>query len=708
MDLEALSSTPTERRGPRIRPELATRDRRRPRRSGEPFHRGHRVEDARLATALWTVALLMLALLSSPHAALGVETAPIDSVHVGENERVVLAREILRIAVGDPGIASVQMISSREVLILGRRPGQTNLILWLDDGAVVERRVRVERDLSLLARAIADVHPAIAVTTAPDRDAVVLTGVVPDVRHSRAAEAVASDYLRGGGVRSSRRGSLIVGSGSRGPASESTRPDEAGREAGGELDGGPGGRQEDFLLEEPDDRGEGRLINLIRVDRVPERMEQRIRAALVAAGGEEIDVRRLTAGALPDDSRDTFVLEGRVESQVALVRSLISAARLLDPAASADQIEVVADEAGALGGRGRGAGAGGGGGGGATIAGVGTRIGGGGAVGGNDLQSNVARAKALSLADGQILSFLEVIRLPQVRLETRIYEVNRSRLRDWSPNLNVLIGNTGNVEIVPSVTSLLIQGEDGTPAGLTRGDLQGALSLLDGGTLLGGLQYVGDLFAIDFALDLLEQEDIARTLAKPTVSVLSGEVASFNSGGQIPIAVTVDTTTSATSGTLLSSTVFAEFGVNVSVRPLVSEDDMITLDVTPSISQPDFDLTADLVGSTGSQQSTTAFQTRSLRTTTRLRDGQSLVIGGLLQTAMSRGSRFTPWIHRIPGLGWLAKSREDQYDDLDFVVVLSPSIVYERNPRASLWAYPAATEILGSLRSRGDRTGSRE
>ena len=625
--------------------------------------------------------------------------AAIDTVFVGENERIVLAREALRIAVGDPGIASVQMISSREVLVLGRRPGQTNLILWLDDGTVTEQRIRVERDLSLLARALRDVHPAIEVLSAPDRDAVVLRGVVPDVRTLRAAESTASDYLRGGTRSRSRGGSLIVGSGSgsgeRGADAARREPGEPSRSEGEGAD-----RGDDFLLDVPDDRGEGRLINLIRVDRVPERMEERIREAVVGAGGEEIDVRRLTAGSLSDDSADTFVLEGRVENQVTLVRALISAARLLDPAASADQIQVVADEAGSLegAGSGSGGGAGRGGGGGATIAGVGSRVGGGGgAVGGNNLRSNVARAKVLSLADGRILSFLEVVRLPQVRIEARIYEVNRSRLSDWVPNLNVLIGNTGNVEIVPSVTSLLIEGPDGDPAGLTRGDIQGALSLLQGGTLLGGLQYVGDLFAIDLALGLLERENIARTLARPTLSVLSGEIASFNAGGQVPIAVTVDTTTSATSGTLLSSTVFAEFGVNVSVRPLVAEDDVITLDVTPSISQPDFDLTAELVGSTGSQQTTTAFQTRSLRTTTRLRDGQSLVVGGLLQTSMSRGSDFTPWFHRIPGLGWLGKSREDQRDELDFVVVLSPSIVYERNSRASLWAYPGAMEILRSL-----------
>ena len=167
----------------------------------------------------------------------------------------------------------------------------------------------------------------------------------------------------------------------------------------------------------------------------------------------------------------------------------------------------------------------------------------------------------------------------------------------------------------------------------------------------------------------------------------------------MPIAVSVNT---AASDRLLSSTVFADFGVNVSVRPLVAEDDMITLDVTQSSSQPDFDLTQELVDSTGAQQNTTAFQSRSLRTTTRLRDGESFVIGGLLQTSIGRASSFTPWFHRIPGLGWLGKSRDDQRDELDFVVVLTLSISHERDPRAGMWSYHNASEILADLIPRGE------
>ena len=621
-------------------------------------------------------ALLLVGLLVPPAAAAR------QKILVGENTRMSFEQEIVRIAVGDPQIANVQMVSNRELLVLGRRTGQTNLLLWYANGRVSERGIRVERDLSLLEAALAAIHPAIEAVSAPDQDAVVLRGVVPDVRFSRAAEAVASDYVRGGTFGRLERRSLILGADG----------EEAGAgDAGAAVDST--GVEGDFLIEGAAGAGDGRVVNLIQVDDVPPALEERILLAVLPATGGQVGVRRLAAGALPDDTRDTFVLEGWVRTQVDLVRALLAAARMIDERASADQIEVVANEAGSLSGRAGNAGGGSGGGGG-SFGGAGSTIGGvagGGAVR-NNLDANIARAKALSLANGRILSFIEVEELPHVRLETRIYEVNRSRLKAWEPNADILIGNTGNTEIIPSATSQLLQGEDGAQS-LDANDVQGALSLLGGG-LLGGAQYVGGAVAVDLALGLLERTSIARALAKPTISVLSGELATFSAGGSVPIAVSVNT---AASDTLLSSTVFADFGVNVSVRPLVDEDDMITLDVTPSISQPDFDLTKELVDSTGAEQNTTAFKSRSLRTTTRLRDGESFVIGGLLQTSIGRASNFTPWFHRIPGLGWLGKSRDDQRDELDFVVVLTPSISHERDPRAGLWSYHTANEILADL-----------
>lgn len=624
-------------------------------------------------TRVGLVAFVLLVVLSSP----GVSAAAgLDGLVVGENTRLVFKQDLVRIAVGNPAIVSVQMITNREILVLGRRAGQTNVLLWFVDGRVSEHSVTVERDLALLADALKSIHPEIRVSGAPDQNAVVLRGVVPEARYSRAAEKMTRDYLRGGASVAGRRsGALILGAGEEGG--------EGAAETPGEGLAGDAAPDPDFLLEDATDRRGGRVINLIRVDDVPPPLEERLARAVADSTVEGISVRRLTAGALPDDGRDTFVLEGTVRTQVDLVRALLAAARTIDDRARADQIKVIADESGSLAGQSQ-ANAGGGGGG--AIAGVGGTIGGGGTVGRNNLRANVARAKALSLANGRILSFIEVEELPHVRLETRIYEVNRSRLSSWAPRADILLENT-----------------DGFDSTATPSDVQGAISLLRDGAIFGGAQYVNDRVAIDLALELAETASIARTLARPTISVLSGEIATFNAGGQIPINVTVDTVTSATSGRLLSSTVFAEFGINVSVRPLVGEDDVITLDVTPTISQPDFDLTQELVDSTQSQQSTTAFQTRSLRTTTRLRDGESFVIGGLLQTTIGKGSDFTPWFHRVPGLGWLGKTLDDQNDELDFVVVVTPSLNYEADYRTALWAYPDALEILSGLMPQDSR-----
>jgi hypothetical protein len=280
---------------------------------------------------------------------------------IGENTRMSFDEEIVRIAVGDPQIANVQMVSNREILVLGRRAGQTNLLFWYATGRVAERGLRVERDLSLLTVALESIHPEIEALSAPDQDAVVLRGVVPDVRFSRAAEAIAIDYLRGGALGRAREGALILGA---------DAPSEVASEEPLSTESSELGRN--FLLEDATGGGGGRVINLIRVDDVPPALEERIRLAVSNSDGVQISIRRLTAGALPDDSRDTFVLEGRVRTQVALVRALLSAARMVDDRANAGQIEVVADEGGALSGRS----SGGTGGGGASLGGAGTTIGG--------------------------------------------------------------------------------------------------------------------------------------------------------------------------------------------------------------------------------------------------------------------------------------------------------------------------------------------
>ena len=72
----------------------------------------------------------------------------------------------------------------------------------------------------------------------------------------------------------------------------------------------------------------------------------------------------------------------------------------------------------------------------------------------------------------------------------------------------------------------------------------------------------------------------------------------------------------------------------------------------------------------------------------------NFVIAGFLQSSLTDNTRFTPGLHRVPVLGWLAKSLSEGGDDTDFVVTVSPAIVRERSPRVALWDFPDAVEPL--------------
>jgi Flp pilus assembly secretin CpaC len=620
---------------------------------------------------------LAIALAIGLGAAALAETPPREVV-VGRHARETLPGDVQRLAVGDPAVLEVEAISSRELLVLGRRPGRTTVLIWYPDGSVDERVYAVERDLSLLRAALAEIHPGVRVESAPDRDAVVLRGVVPDVRFSRAAEAAARGYLGGGSFAEQPlvRGALDE-------SEEGEAPGSAER-IGARLGTGPdriGGTR-------------GEVINLIRVGALPATLEQRLRTTLDGLGGERVQVRRIVKGDAPDDTADAFVLEGPVPNQIDLVRMLIAASRVLGAAESG--IEVLANESGALGSLGPSSGGGGG----------ATRIGAVGSAGigfgsrgsggtGNDLGANIGRASALAAGGGRILAFLDVEDLPQVRVEARIYEVNRSRLRSWQPQIDILGSDFDQSAVRPSVAGQRIQG-DLAPRPGTFGsvDVQGALSLIRGAAL-GQWQLVASSFAIDALFSILQDQSLARSLAQPSIAVLSGETAEFQAGGQIPVNVAIETDTSAAAGSaLFSSVVFADFGVNLRVRPLVGADDVITLDVVPDISTPDLQLTRALRDTTGSDQASTAFETRSLRTSARLRDGQALLIGGLLSRSQSVRSTETPGLARIPGLGWLARDFERQGDDLELVVVVTPAISRDPVPGAALWAHPGSGELL--------------
>jgi RNA polymerase sigma factor (sigma-70 family) len=602
--------------------------------------------------------------------------------------RLQFDREICRVAVGDTDVLAEEPINNREVLVLGKEIGRTSLIVWFLHGTLREFVFVVQRDISLLEAALHDIHPGIQVEIAPDRDAIVLRGIVPDLATSRLAESAAQSYLdaRGRRQEANAQGMLsTTPTDAQTPAANGQQPPGAQATAGA--------ASSERLRAPQIVAGSGKVINLLRLEHLPTRPEQHLQEAFAGIGGADVRVRRVQHGALPDDAKDILVLEGSVADQVALVRVLGLAARIfVGETGEQLDIRVLADEAGALE---------------STRGGQGSQqgfqqSGSSGLSGisfglrstrelGNRIQNNVARAKALEIANGRILSFIAVRDLPQVRIDIRLLEINRTRLESFNSQLVALASDFDQPSLNPAAAAIAVQGPlAARPGAASNTDIQDALGFLSG-SFTHQLQISGQHFALDSLLSVLESRGIARTLSQPSLAVLSGEEAIFQVGGEIPIQTTQ---TFGTSTVVQVSTTFQEFGIQLFVRPLVGEDGDITMDVVPQVVNPDPELTKSISQSTATPPSTVAFDSRSLRTSARLKDGQVMLIGGLISRKTTDQQTGTPVLSKIPLLGDLFKGFSNEDDEQELVVIVNPVIVRQEPRDLSKWIFPDMTGLI--------------
>ena len=115
-------------------------------------------------------------------------------------------------------------------------------------------------------------------------------------------------------------------------------------------------------------------------------------------------------------------------------------------------------------------------------------------------------------------------------------------------------------------------------------------------------------------IQFLQSNGLATIIAQPTILALSGQEALFQVGGEIPIRIVTG---------FVADVEFKPFGTIVQFLPRVSEEGDILLTVTPEVSQADFNSPVDGIPT---------FRTRRASTSAKLRDGETLVLGGLTQT----------------------------------------------------------------------------
>jgi Flp pilus assembly protein, secretin CpaC len=150
-------------------------------------------------------------------------------------------------------------------------------------------------------------------------------------------------------------------------------------------------------------------------------------------------------------------------------------------------------------------------------------------------------------------------------------------------------------------------------------------------------------------------------------SCASGDTASFLAGGEYPIPVP---------GSLGTVTIdYKRYGVGLAFTPTVLSDGLINMKIEPEVSQLDFSHMVTIGG-----LSIPPLIVRRASTTVELRDGQSFVIGGLLQSVGQNAISQLPWLGDMPVLGALFRSTSYQKQETDLAIIVTPRLVRPARP----------------------------
>ncbi|MCG3736045.1 BON domain-containing protein [Vibrio cincinnatiensis] len=165
-------------------------------------------------------------------------------------------------------------------------------------------------------------------------------------------------------------------------------------------------------------------------------------------------------------------------------------------------------------------------------------------------------------------------------------------------------------------------------------------------------------------ISAIGDDTVGQVLAEPNLSVISGETASFLVGGELPVVTIVD------GGT---NVLYKEFGVRLEMMAKVLRDDKIRLSLMPEVSSLDTQYSNDTYN-------LPALKTRRARTTVELGDGQSFVLGGLLNKEESELLRKIPFIGDIPILGALFRHTETSRNRTELVIIATVNLVQPIQP----------------------------
>ena len=254
---------------------------------------------------------------------------------------------------------------------------------------------------------------------------------------------------------------------------------------------------------------------------------------------------------------------------------------------------------------------------------------------------------------GEVVNLLAVEGRDQVMLKVKIVEMQRSVTKQLGIDLEA-VGQLGDATV-----SLLSANGIATGAGLSAG-----ANWVNQGD--------GDLKQLNSSLSALERVGLVRTMAEPTLTAISGETASFLSGGEFPL---LSGTTVDNFGRLTRQFTFKPYGVSLGFTPIVLSEGRISLNISTEVSEPTTEGSFEGIGG-----DILGLRVRRADSVVEIPAGGSLVIAGLIREETRQSSDGTPGLKDIPALGAAFRNRDDLQTQQELMIIVTPYLVEATHP----------------------------
>jgi len=264
----------------------------------------------------------------------------------------------------------------------------------------------------------------------------------------------------------------------------------------------------------------------------------------------------------------------------------------------------------------------------------------------------------------QVLKLIEALDAPtdQVLIDARLVEVSTDYLDAlgvrWTPDGSILTADDKDNSILASTSGQYTRGLGqnttvNTPSAATVAQ---SLASLRSGVLVGSV-------SMDFLVQFLRRTTDATVLAEPQINIRDNETGKLFVGQQVPVP---NNTQISSVGSANTSITYKDVGVVLEVTPHINSAGNVELKIHAESSTVD---------TGGTVLGGDVFDTRNFRTDLTATNGQTLIVGGIIQKQISNTLRKTPLLGSIPVLKWAFNKENKTTRDVELMVFLRPRII---------------------------------